>query len=63
MDPWQQLIAALGVGLLWGCTNPITRLGCIRAHRKAAGAGVRGTIAAALATPLLLLPQVSVMLM
>lgn len=66
MQVWQQLLASVGVGLLWGCTNPLMRQGALHLQRKqqssaadggSGGSGIVGTINAALRTPLLILPQ------
>ncbi len=62
---WRQLLAAVGVGLIWGCTNPLTRLGSLQLQRKqqggtsASGDGLIGTAKSVLSTQLLIVPQAS----
>lgn len=61
---WQQLLAAIGVGLLWGITNPLTRQGALQLQRRqqrgssADCSGWLRTLIHVLRTPLLILPQV-----
>lgn len=59
MQPWQQLGAAIGVGLLFGITNPLSRIGGVQASRRSQrSAGFTGTVAAYLSTPLFAVSQV-----
>ena len=67
MQLWQQLLAAIAVGLLWGISNPLTRQGALQLKRRQqlgdgeiSGRGWLRTVNHVLHTPLLILPQVSV---
>lgn len=65
---WQQLLASIAVGLLWGISNPLSRQGALQLQRRqqlsspadrgGGGSGWLRTINHVLRTPLLILPQV-----
>lgn len=59
MQLWQQLAASICVGVVWGITNPVSRIGSRRAARGSLNSsGVLGKLAAYISTPLLVLPQI-----
>jgi hypothetical protein len=65
MHLWQQVLAAIAVGLLWGISNPLTRQGALQLQRRQQlgadrkdGRGWLRTVNHVLRTPLLILPQV-----
>jgi hypothetical protein len=67
MQLWQQSLAAIAVGLLWGISNPLTRQGALQLKRRqqsdplllsADGRGWLRTVNHVRHTPLLILPQV-----
>lgn len=67
MQLWQQTLAAIAVGLLWGISNPLTRQGALQLKRRQQsdplllsthGRGWLRTVNHVRRTPLLILPQV-----
>lgn len=70
MQLWQQILAAIAVGLLWGISNPLTRQGALQLKRRqrlgADSHDVCGwlcTVNHVLRTHLLVLPQVRISIM
>ena len=65
MQLWQQILAAIAVGLLWGIGNPLTRQGALQLKRRQQsdplstdGRGWLRTMHHIRHTPLLIVPQV-----